>query len=377
MGRLSCVTIMLICFAFPGCAVNRLEPSRIERPGWIDRVPHDKNSEFFIGSIEGADSLDAAKTGAEHNGRVKVAEFLGTKIQAVFEAETTELDQRVRDRVKATTSGLVSKASIEDFYYVKQTKMDGRSVIERYDAYVLIRFPNDEADKELRRREAAMREKALSAYALYEEARRSEVARETARARRLYAAATQVLAELEGIILYEGKDLKNSRELKLAVQQREHEVIALLRRVAIWVPQVSQAESRSVTVMVDHLADALSHQGFSMQQVPSILRLAHDPYEVPSISWLARLKEIGIQYLITVEAIPVYSSQTMGNHFYYADGSAKVFETGTGEAVLTIPIHSRGNHRSVDQAIRNALAAGGKECGELLAKELLARESAK
>lgn len=119
------------------------------KPFWISKIPQDKTYFYAVGVGTGKRSLEEAKESATKSALAEIANYFGCVSQAKYEEKKTEKSIQYLDEIKTESAAInIEKASVEDWYFEK--RRDGG-----YDAFVLVRYPYEELErqKDLQQRE--------------------------------------------------------------------------------------------------------------------------------------------------------------------------------------------------------------------------------
>ncbi|WP_447968119.1 hypothetical protein [Nitrospira sp. M1] len=345
-------------------------------PSWVSKIKKNKTYFYYRGSTVKAESLEIGEKAARQNAYSQVTEYLNTTLESVYEGETTDYDQNIKDVIKAKSAGLIKKAEVVDTYHKKMTRVDKGYTLERYDVHVLVRYPKSEAEKERNRQEEELQNNVQAAFALYQKSKEYETTGAYRQTRRFSREALNILTKVPGAIPLGQGAISNSRELESLLRTQERDAIKHLRRVMVWVREPSLGEGYPHSPLATRLKAVLSQHDFTVVDHQSL-----DPSTSSiasalegDLTILTSLQKQGVQYLIVGRSSTVFSSTMLNQHIFDAHGSLKVFETKSGDTILTIPIKQRGNHKDRPRASLNALEEAGEATGKILVKEFLARE---
>ncbi|GJL65519.1 MAG: hypothetical protein NPIRA05_04900 [Nitrospirales bacterium] len=372
------LTIPLLCILTIGCVPKAQiiwEESKPE-PSWVTATQKDVTFFYYRGSAVKAESLELGEKAARQNAYSQVAEYLNTTLESVYEGETTDYSQDLKDTIKAKSAGLIQKAEVIDSYHKKMTRVGEGFTLERYDVHVLVRYPKVEAEKERIRQEKEIQQHVIAAYDLYQKGQESEAAGHHQKTRRFSREALDLLANVPGSKPLGTGDVSNSKELASLLRTQEQTAIRNLRKVIVWIQEPSLGKGAPRSPLATRLKAALNHHDFTVleQRGSGASRTSISAALNGDQKVLAALVQQGAQYLIVGQASTVFSSTTLDQQIFDAQGSLKVLETQSGDTLLTIPINHRGNHRERTRAQVHALEEAGRIAGEDLVKELLARE---
>lgn len=367
---------LFISLVLTGCTNVQIlkETSQPTRPDWLSQLPRDDAFFYYIGSNTGAKTLADGESAARKDALVKVAEYLGIDINAQLDMTMTETDQSVKEQLKTKTDALISQATIVDSYHEKTIRTTHDFKKEMFDVYLLLKYPREEAQKELVRRETETRNKAQAAFNLYQSGKVQESQGNYRQARQFFHEGIDILSQIPTVVSLDQPEVDNTRELASLLKSEERNAIANLRRVVVWVQETNLDQVHSPSILGASLQAILTKHEFSVVDQP----IPHSTLDAEPLvrdkKVLEALNAQGVRFLIVSQAHTIFSSTAMNKHFYKAQGMLSVFSTQTGEILITIPIDSQGYHQDRPQAGLNALREAGISAGEKLVKELLAKE---
>lgn len=368
--------VCLFFFFVAGCGEVKIikETSQPAKPSWIIQLPKDNAFLYFIGSNSGAKTLEDGENAARKDALAKIAEYLGIDIKAQLDMTMTETDQSVKEHLKTKTDAMINQATIVDTYHEKTTRIDKNFKMEFFDFYLLLKYPREEAQKELVRRQTETRNKAQAAFNLYQSGKVQESQGNYRQARQFFHEGMDILSQIPTVVSLDQPEVDNTRELASLLKSEERNAIANLRRVVVWVQETNLDQVHSPSILGASLQAILTKHEFSVVDQP----ISHSNLDAEPLAGdkkvLEALNAQGVRFLIVSQAHTIFSSTAMNKHFYKAQGMLSVFSTQTGEILITIPIDSQGYHKDRPQAGLNALREAGISAGEKLVKELLAKE---
>ncbi|GJL53133.1 MAG: hypothetical protein NPIRA02_02650 [Nitrospirales bacterium] len=345
-------------------------------PSWVTKIQKDDSYFYYRGSAVKAESLELGEKAARQNAYSQVTEYLNTTLESVYEGKTTDYDQDLKDIIKAKSAGLVKKAEVIDSYHKKMTRIDKGYTLERYDVHVLVRYPKSEAEAERKRQEAEVKNNLSAAYELYQKGKGYEATGNYQQSRRFSQEALKILEKVPGAIPLDKGNISNSRELETLLRTQEQNAIRNLRRVMVWVQEPSLGKGHPRSPLSTRVKAILNNHNFTVldQRTSATSRSAMSDTLEGDKQMLMNLKQKGVQYLVAGKVSTIFSSTTLNQHIFDAQGSLRVIGTKSGDTILTIPIHHRGNHREKTRARLHALEEAGNAVGKTLVNELLARE---
>lgn len=323
------------------------ESSATTKPGWIIQPPQSNELLYFTGIKSGTDTLEEGREAAVKDAMAKIAGFLGSKVQSLFEDYSTEIEQNLKQQISSKSSASIFGASVVDWYYEKVVRIDKKFRMEKYDVYVLVSFKKSEVEKELQRQQDEKITRVTTAYDLYSKGLEAEKHKAYQDSHRSYSQALNILNGIDDIVAVTLPNIKNNEELIHIVKARLQEVISKMHRVTLSL-KVSGPE-KSPQVFQSSLTSALNEKGYTVTQ------------EDPAIE-------------ISGEVSVVESSVVMNNYAYYAEGSISARRTSDGQVITVVPVKAKGFHRLKEQAALNSLSEAGIESGKILANSLLEKE---
>lgn len=341
-------TVMQFSCATPA-QITRESSSPI-KPGWIEKPPHENEVLYFVGISSSASTLEEGQRAALKDAMTEISNYLGSKIESVFESYITEVERDLSQQILSKSSAVVQGAKVEDLYYEKMVRTEKNFKLEKYDVYVLVSFLKEEAIKELNRQEKEKQEKVKIAYDYLLKGQVKEKERRYSAARRFYNQGLAAMATVEDIIEIDNGNIKNNKELQLRLKTQLQDVNTRLSKVALSIN--IEGPPQAIQTFNSNFAYALSEHGFTVTDEP------------------ATIKIIG-------EVTASKSSYVMNNYAYYAKGSVSAKRTSDHQLLAVYPFKVKGFHRSKDQAALNALAEAGIEAGNALSIMILKNEKMK
>lgn len=372
------VSLLSLCFLASCATMAKPQIEWTESkppPSWLTQIKNDKTYFYYRGSHVRAESLEAGEKAARQNAYSQVAEYLKTDLESEYTGTVTDYEQDHKDVIKTRSEALIQKAEVVDSYYKTMTRIDPHSTLTRFDVFVLVRYPRLEADKELKRQQDEVRHKVDAAYDLYQKARVRQDTGDYRQARTFSREALTLLAQVKGALPLGKGGVSNSRELESLVWSQEQAATRNLRRVVVLVQEQNEGQPHSPSALAARLKATLTKEGFTvLDQALTGSAITFESAFLGDQSVLEVLHQKGGQFLIVGQANTMFSSTAMNKHFFQAVGTLRVFNTSSGDTVLTLPIENRGYHRDRTQAGIQALQEAGKVAGKVLVKELLAIE---
>jgi hypothetical protein len=239
-----------------------------------------------------------------------------------------------------------------------------------YNFSLLLRYPKAEAEEERRRLKAELHQKAESAYNLYPLGKAQIRQGHYRQARQLFRQASEIVDSLHATVPLE-HEVPNTTVLSALLKREIQTATQHLRRVVIWLEETIGDKGQGTSSFGTNLQQVLTDYQFSFVD-PSLKGFEAYLVGDGEKEDLNALRTQGIQYLIVGHAHAVFSSTSLNNHFYKAQGIVKVFSTQSGEEVLTLSVEGEGYSRDHTKAAFSALGEAGKNVGESLVERLLA-----
>lgn len=374
------VGILIFPIFVVGCASKAQiiwEESKPE-PTWITQLKSDNEYFYYRGSSVKAESLESGESAARENAYSQVAEYLFTELKSEYVGEITDFEQSHKDSIQARSSAMVKKAEVMDSYYKKMKRVEGDHVLERYDVYVLVRYPKKEAEAERLRQEQEAYQNVMSALALYQKAKAFLINGEYFEARRFSRDALLLLEHVKGNVSLGKSEIVNHHELSVLVKTLQEDALRSLHRIIIFVKEPPGGRGNNASGFSLQLISVLSKHGFSGIE-PSLALSGRAEMVVSATSEVSMkdvsgIRELGAGLALVGRVSPIYRSTVMGQHLIDAEGALRLLRVDSGDTLLTFSINGRGQDREKSQAERRALEEAGREAGEYLVKELLAIE---
>ena len=350
----ACLFFLLIIVLHTSCAAPTQiiqERSSSIKPEWIESPPQGKETLYFVGIKTSAETLEEGRKAALRNAMSDIGNFMGSKVESVFEEYISEVEQKLMHQFKSKSSATVKGARVVDSYYKKLTRIEKNFKIERYDVYVLVKFSKAEFIKEIDRQQKIKQKKIKTAYNYYLNGLNEEKRQKYYDARRYYDQALIVVESIEDLSIITGShDIKNSDELRLSIQAHLKNVNLQLSRVELSIHV--QGPPRSNQAFISNFVSALNEHGFTITD------------KRPAIK-------------INGNVFVTESSYIMNNHFFYAQGSVSAQRTIDKQIVAEYPFKVKGAHRLKKQAALSALAEAGIVAGNQLSEMILKKETMK
>lgn len=327
------------------------ERSSSVKPEWIESLPQDNETLYFIGIKTSAETLEDGMKAAIRNAMSNISDFMGIKIESVFEDYISEVEQKLIYQIKSKSSATVRGAQVVDSYYEKMMRIDKNFKIEKYDVYVLVKFSKAEIVNEIERQQKIKQENIKTAYGFYLNGINKENQKKYYDARRYYKQALTVVDSLEEVLKISGNtDIKNSDDLRLSLQAHLKNVTLYLSRVELSINIDGATQSKQT--FISNFVASLNKHGYTITD------------RRPAIK-------------ITGNVIVSESSYILNNYFFYAQGSVSAKRTVDKQIIAEYFFKVKGSHHLKNQAALNALEEAGLEAGHELSKIILEKETMK
>ncbi len=110
-------------------------------PTWLERIPENNTYVYAVGTCTGATTIEEARQRAIEHAVAELTERFGVSARTSYTAVQTERATQVRDEIQSTSGTVQIKDSIVQDSYFRHSPAG-------YDAFVLVRYPREEADRE-------------------------------------------------------------------------------------------------------------------------------------------------------------------------------------------------------------------------------------
>lgn len=325
------------------------ETSSSGKPQWIETPPRKNDALYFVGINTSAETLEEGRNAAIKDAMSKISDFMGCKIESLSEDYVSEVEQKLMQKIKSTSSSTVKFAQVVDSYYEKMARIERNCKIEKYDVYVLVKFSKAEVQEEINRQQRLKDEKISNAFDYYLNGLEKEQQHKYYDARMYFKQALALVKNVEDILIINKNGIKNSEELHMRLQAHLKEIKLYLSRVKL-------------SIHIDGSDQA--NQAFNS-------------------SFVSELNKYGLTVTDKLSAINITgnvnaseSSYLMDNYCFYAEGSVSAQRTSDNQIVATYAFKVKGFHRLKKQAALNAFTEAGIEAGNTLSKMVLDRETA-
>lgn len=361
--------------ALLGCAEKNevlRRSSAPQPPKWTVSLPRDQTYLYFAGAKSGAPSLEDGRSAALASALAQASQYIGVKIVAEDSAvdSTLEHERKVRSDVRARTGGEVRGAEVADVYFESVSRVVGAAQFDRFDVWVLVRFPRAEAERERERREAERRATAEGALAHHARGREAAARGDYRRAVQSFAEARRALGGLDEAVALDRAGFATSRELEQAVAQALEEAISERRRTAVVFSERSLGAASPAAVSPGRIAEVLAARGFNV-----LSPLRGDPADVARAIEAAKRAGARIAVLVTADAArtgTVFGTQAACT----ATVQARAIDVATREVLAQVDRQGRGIKGDPGVAAWEALREAAEQAAGALAAALLEREGA-
>ena len=258
------------CLFRPGLAAAdpapsiKVETSRGKIPKWVNQVPRaDEEYFYFVGRATGATTLEDAEQDAAADALRQIVTMIGLTASFSYDRLRREAELLLEDRVSFAGDARVVGLKRLETYYEKVYYHTGDSLITRYNASLLARYPRQALAREKARMEQEAIQRVKMAGELLAKADRYESEDDQAEALDSYL---QALQELDSPVIFLlpaglGESCDNLKRTLLTAARR---LSLRQRRVMINPVLVSQTDGRSWqdARMNAALAEAMLNHGF-------------------------------------------------------------------------------------------------------------------
>jgi len=286
----------------------------------------------------------------------KISNHLGSKIESSFEDYSTEIEQQLTQQIKSKTAATIHGAKVEDSYYEKITRVEGKLRLEKYNVYVLVSFSKEAGLKEIERQQREKRQKVLTAYDYYLQGLGSEKQGKYYDAQRFYQQALEAMADVEDVVKLDNQEVKNSQQLQLKLTACLQNVKAKLSQVSIAIKVNGSKQAQQA--FLSSFVSALGKNGFTITDKNPAIEITGEVF--------------------VKEPTPAKSRYlSRANYVAYAQGSVSALRTSDQQEIAAYPFQAKGFHRSKEQAVLNAISEAGVEAGEGVVEMILNKEEGK
>lgn len=370
-----CSLLLAAVLVIAGCASSQptvvRESSSPSRPKWIESVPQNPRYLHFVGSRSGANSLEEGRDAAYAQALSQVAQYLGVKITSAgkFVESTVESENKLRAEVRSTSEGRIQGAEVHDTYHESVTRhVNGRS-FGRFDVWVLVRFPREEAEAERARQNRAKAARVESALAHLQDGIRARESGDVRKAHFHFRQGEIELSALDEAIEINAGGFATSRDLQRALLQARNEAQSERRRTFIVYEEQSLGRPSQDAVVPGTLAKVLSGEGFSV-----LPPAAGSPSDTSGGRQVAG--QVGASIALLVSARVEQTGYVLGNPSCTATVQARAVDVRTGEVLAQANVQERGIRQSISQGAHLALTEAGQRVARELAQALISREEA-
>lgn len=343
-------------------------------PGWVNTPPSDGQYLYFVGAASGADSLDAGRGVAIASATNQVAQYIGVNVSELgnFVDSTNAAERLARSSVTTRTNGNIQGVEAVDNYSESMSRQVGATQLDRFDVWVLVRFPRAAADAERGRQAKEHEDRATHAFELLGKARAAKVAGDLVEAMRQLKDARSELSALPGAVDIKNAEFRSSAELGQAVDRLATDVQNALRKCAVVAAETSLGEPASKSIAGNHLSTIFTAKGFPV--LPPLAPVAGESASAVS----DRAKAVGASLAVQIQSSVVRSGTLYGTQAVcVAHVQAQVFDVATGEIVASAEKDGKGVKANEQLAAQLALAEAGDGVAQILVKALLDRERAR
>lgn len=339
-------------------------------PRWTQTLPQDQRYLYFVGAKSGAPSLEDGRSAALASALSQASQFIGVQVTAneTVVDSTRAHESMVRSDVTAKAGGEVRSAELADSYHESLSRIVGATQFDRFDVWVLVRFPREEADRERARQEEARRAEAKLAQARYEEARDASSRGDFRLAVRLLSEADQRLVPLKGQQISLDGPHSTVADLSATVSRALKDAIAERRRTAVVYSERALGTPSRTPVSAGRIAEILTGQGFVVL-APQRGNVSNEASAIEA----ARGAGARIALLVSADATrtgTVFGTQASCT----ANVTVRALDVATGAVLAQADKQARGIRGDAGIAASEALREAAEAAADELAKALIARE---
>ncbi len=339
------------------------------QPKWIALTPRDETLLYFVGASSGSETLEDGKGKAAQAAFSQAAQYIGVGIEAFgsFTESNVASQNKNTSTVKSATTGIIQGAEISDVYYDQITRHVGAMDLNRFDVWVLARFPRAAAEAERARQEKDAQDRAAMALTLYQQATTARAGGKLTDALRTLKQAMLQLEPLQA----KPVDLKQAsfattRELTVAVTQATADVASATRKTAVF------ASEKLLGAQADPIAAGRIGAGLAAKGFPTAPPVSGDA----SLAAVAQANGSGAALAVLVTAGVARTGTLMGTQAVcIAHVHAQVIDVATQALLVQADRDEKVVRKDEQQAAREALVNAGDAVAQILVKALLAREA--
>lgn len=367
MAGLLVLAVAAGCSSKPEIIRNASAPNP---PRWTQTLPQDQRYLYFVGAKSGAPSLEEGRSAALASALSQASQFIGVQVTAretVIDS-TRAHESMVKSDVTATAGGEVRSAELADSYFESLSRIVGATQFDRFDVWVLVRFPREEAERERARQEEAKRAEAKLAQTQYEEARSAMGSGDFRLAVRLLSEAERRLVPLRGQQLSLDGPHASVAELSSTISRALKDAIAERRRTAVVFSERTLGTPSRTSVSAGRIAEVLTGQGFVVL-APQRGNVSNEAGAIEAA------RDAGARIALLVSADATRTGTVFGTQASCtANVTVRALDVATGAVLAQADKQARGIRGDAGVAASEALREAAEAAADELAKALIARE---
>ena len=356
-SSLASLTAMALC-ACGGEKPAVKTSSSPKPPAWLVKVPVSSDMLYFSGAKEGSSSLEEGKASAIESARSQAAQYIGVEISAEHRdvMSTEEAENKAQETVKSRANAMLRSAELADVYYEKISREVGSGTVDRFDVWVLLKFPRAEVDKERQRQAQEAQQTAAAGVARYREGREQERQGNPIGALVRYRDALSKAKSVAGGTPTGDRDIATATALLQKAQDAANGAQGKARKAIVIAPDW----------VAGSVTQALAKQGFAAQTQSGTSEAAA----------LEQAKAQGTPWVIVVHATTVPGGRVFAQVAATAALDVRALDAQSGAVVASVQKQAKSVGRTPEAAQQAAVNEAGLGAGSDLAAALVAKENA-
>jgi hypothetical protein len=347
------IFLLLVVIAAWGCAGQkqqiRKESSQPTEPNWLKITPMRDDYQYVVGMAIGAATLEEGKKQAHSSAINEASAFIGVKIESEthYRVSSEAQSPLFDDRIDAKTKAYIASLEIVDQYFIKTIRTAGMLHEEKYDVYLLCRYPKTAAIEERQRQKEIARQNAEAALGLYMEAEKDESSGNFGDCIHKVREAIKYLGETIDKIELNSARFNTAQRLKAALSLKYNELAS----------KSGTIYSNVVASLADHLHPQSTFKGaFSREISKYDLKLAD--------------REIDSRFEISGAIELNKGGKVFGQQCAHAQYDFKVKDTWSNRIIAGESSTVKGFAASFDAASREAVIEAGTAIGQKTARRI-------
>jgi hypothetical protein len=269
---------------------------------------------------------------------------------------TEEAENKAKDTVKSRANAMLRSAELADVYYEKISREVGAGTVDRYDVWVLLKFPRAEVEKERQRQVQEAQQTVAAGVARYREGREQEKQGNVIGALVRYRDALSKAKMVAGSTPTGDREITSATALLQKAQDAANAAQGKARRAIVIAP----------AWIAGAVTQALAKQGFAAQTQSATSENAA----------LAQARALGTPWVIVVQATTTPGGPVFAQVAATAALDVRALDAQNGAVVASAQKQAKGVGRTPEAAQQAAATEAGLDAGNDLATALVARENA-